>query len=172
MSINLSFVKTKNTLSVAAHKKNLRDSIIAKIVEIDQHETLKFDNELLIFICNCIENALDIKMDKKALALDILHHVFELSQDDRLILGASIDFLCNNKLVKKMHTITKITRMTSDWFVRHLWNRLVDWIWSKFTAKSMIIQLATNHYNNYILYVLVTKIGLNYSIAVLILLLL
>jgi len=120
MSINLSFVKTKNTLSVAAHKKNLKDSIIAKIVEIDKHETLKFDNELLIFICNCIENALDVKMDKKALALDILHTVFELSMDDRMILGTSIDFLCNNKLVKKMHTFTKWSRLTSDFFVRHL----------------------------------------------------
>jgi hypothetical protein len=120
MSINLSFVKTKNTLSAAAHKKSLKDSIIARIVEIDRHEALKFDNELLIFLCNCIENASDAKMDKKTLALDILHTVFELSQDDRAILGTSIDFLCNNKLVKKMNTLTKWSRLTSDFFVRHL----------------------------------------------------
>jgi hypothetical protein len=75
-------------------------------------------------------------------------------------------------MVKKINTITKWSRITSDWVSRHLWNRFVDWLWNKFTAKSIVVQLATNHYNNYILYVLVSKIGLNYSIAVLILLLL
>jgi hypothetical protein len=120
MAINLSFVKPKHSLQVASHKKNLRDSIIKKVQEIDQYETLKFDNQLLIFLCTCIENSVEIKTDKKALALDIFNHIFELSQDDKHIIGKAIDFLCDNGMVKKINTITKWSRITSDWVSRHL----------------------------------------------------
>ena len=72
MSINLSYINTKHTLQVAKHKTDLRSAIVTKVQEIENHKALKFDNELLIFVCNCIENALDIKMDKKVLALQVM----------------------------------------------------------------------------------------------------
>lgn len=108
MSINLSFINTKHTLQVAKHKNDLCSAIVAKVQEIDRYKALKFDNELLIFVCNCIENALDVKMDKKMLALMIYEKLFdELSHDDKEIISSSIEFLWSNKLIKKMPKVKK-----------------------------------------------------------------
>lgn len=112
MSINLSFINTKHTLQVAKHKSDLCGAIVAKVQEIEKYNLLKFDNELLIFVCNCIENTLDVKMDKKVLALQIYEQLFgELSHDDKVIISSSIDFLCNNKLVKKMPKVKKYAKI-------------------------------------------------------------
>ena len=115
MSINLSYINTKHTLQVAKHKTDLCMAIVAKVQEIEKYGALKFDNELLIFVCNCIENALDVKMDKKTLALQIYEELFEISPDDKAILSSSIDFLCNNKLVKKMPTVKKVASIIWHW---------------------------------------------------------
>lgn len=123
MAINLSYVKTKNTLQVAAHKTDLLGAIVAKVEEIDNHTKLKFDTELCVFICRCIENALECKkkkIDKKTLAFEVYDKLFEMSSDDRAIISTLIDFLCNNKLIKKIPTLYKWGRLTSDFFTRHL----------------------------------------------------
>jgi len=112
MSINLSYINTKHTLQVAKHKTDLRSAIVTKVQEIDNYKALKFDNELLIFVCNCIENALDVKMDKKVLALQIYEQLFdELSHDDKSILSSSIEFLWSNKLIKKMPKVKKYAKI-------------------------------------------------------------
>ena len=112
MSINLSYINTKHTLQVAKHKTDLKSAIVAKVEEIDNYKALKFDNELLIFVCNCIENALDVRMDKKVLALQIYEQLFEeLSQDDKSILSSSIEFLWSNKLIKKMPKVKKYAKI-------------------------------------------------------------
>lgn len=117
MSINLSYMNTKHTLQVAKHKTDLRSAIVAKVEEIENHKALKFDNELLIFVCNCIENALDIKMDKKVLALQIYEQLFdELSPDDKAILSSSIEFLWSNKLIKKMPKVKKYAKILFNSF--------------------------------------------------------
>ena len=119
--INLSYIKPKNTLQTAEHKTVLLTSIVAKVKEIEDHGALKFDNELLIFVCSCIENALESKkVDKKHLALEIYSALFELSADDLKIIGTSIDFLCNNKLVKRIPSITKYCRMFENYIVNKL----------------------------------------------------
>lgn len=121
MAINLSYVKTKNTLQIAEHKTSLCSAIVAKVEEIDNHTKLKFDTELCVFICRCVENALDNKkIDKKKLAFEVYDKLFEMSSDDRTIISNLIDFLCDNKLIKKVNTIKKWSRLTSDFFVRHL----------------------------------------------------
>lgn len=120
MSINLSYIKPKHSLHKAEHNNVLRKSIVAKIQLIDNYTALKFDNELLIFLCSCIENSLEYKQDKKELALEILGHLFELSSDDKEILSVSIDFLCNNKLVKKIPRITKYALMFGDFVMNKL----------------------------------------------------
>lgn len=120
--LNLSYIKTKNTLQVAEHKSLLCLSIVEKVKEIEKYGSLKFDNELLIFVCSCIENALDVakKVDKKKIALDIYEVLFEISSDDRAVLSCAIDFLCNNGLVKKVNTLKKYARIMENYIMRKL----------------------------------------------------
>jgi len=97
-------------------------SIVEKVKEIEKYRSLKFDNELLIFVCSCIENALDVakKVDKKAIALEIYETLFEVTSDDRQVISCAIDFLCNNGLVKKVNTLKKYARIIENYIVRKL----------------------------------------------------
>jgi hypothetical protein len=120
MPINLSYIKTKNTLQKAEQKSELCLAIVEKVQAIDGYASLKFDNELLIFVCSCIENAVKHKIDKKCLVLEIYHLLFETTTDDKSIIGNSIDFLCNNKLVKKIPSITKYALIVENYIMNKL----------------------------------------------------
>ncbi len=115
MSINLTFIKPKNTLKLAAHKSDLITSIVAKVKEIENYSGLKFDNELLIFVCNCIENALTGKIDKKTLCLEIFDQLFALTLAEKNIISCSVDFVCNNKLVKTIPLFQKYLRIITNY---------------------------------------------------------
>ena len=88
MSVNLVYLQPKNKLKELARKNELFDLIVEKILHIKDYTGLKFDNELLVFVCNCIENGLHnkkkkYKLDKKALCLEIYQKVFTLNEKER-----------------------------------------------------------------------------------------
>ena len=122
MAINLSFVKTKHSLFEASQRSALCAAICDRVREVDNYEKLKFDNELLIFLCSCVENSIDkkdkVKIDKKTLVFEVLDKLFDMSSDDKAIISASIEFLHSNKLIKKVGTVKKYARLASDWFLK------------------------------------------------------
>lgn len=121
MSINISYIKTRNSLSVASHKSTLCNAIVTRVQEIDKFNTLLHDNELLIFICNCVENALETKkIDKKQLVLEIYGKLFDMTDDDKAIIAKSIDFLCDNRLIDKVPVIQKYTSIMSNYLKKKL----------------------------------------------------
>ena len=124
MAINLSFVKTKHSLWEASQRSALCAAICDRVREVDNYEKLKFDNELLIFLCSCVENSVDkkdkIKINKKALVFEVLDKLFDMSSDDKAIISASIEFLHSNKLIKKVGILKKWSRLTSDFFLKRL----------------------------------------------------
>lgn len=104
MSVNLVYLQPKNKLKELARKNELFDMIVEKILEIKDYTSLKFDNELLVFVCNCIENGLykkkkKYKLDKKTLCLEIYHKVFTLTEKEKEQISNSIEFLCQNKMI-------------------------------------------------------------------------
>jgi len=122
MAINLSYIQTKHSLWEASQRSALCAAICDRVKEVDNYEKLKFDNELLIFLCSCVENSVDkkdkTKIDKKALVFEVLDKLFEMSSDDKTILSASIEFLHSNKLIKKVGTLKKYSRLASDFFFK------------------------------------------------------
>ena len=112
--INLDFVKPKNKLKVQKYNSELFNLIVAKIKEIEGYEKLRFDNELLKFVCTCIENGVKVKtdkdktkIDKKKLVMEIYATVFTMTDSEKTVLGNSIDFLCDNKMIKQYSGIKK-----------------------------------------------------------------
>jgi len=111
--INLSFVKPKNKLKIDKYNSELLNLICDKIKEIDNHPNLKWDNELLKFVCECIENGLHSdnenkqKTNKKQLCIDVYTKVFTLNEAEKVILTNSIQFLCDNKLIIKFSHLEK-----------------------------------------------------------------
>ena len=104
MSVNLVYLHPKNKLKELARKTELFNIIVEKIEGIKDFNSLKFDNELLVFVCNCIENGLHnknkkYKLDKKLLCLEIYQKVFTLTEKEKEQISNSIEFLCQNKMI-------------------------------------------------------------------------
>ena len=112
--VDLSYVKPKNKLKRDQYNNELKKQIIQKMKEFDNLGSLKFDNELLKFVCSCLENSLKPKYekkqktDKKALVIEIFNDLFNLNEDEKKKLGNNIDFLIGNELVEKIHVVKEV----------------------------------------------------------------
>ena len=111
--INLSFIQPKNKLKLLKYNNELTNLIIEKIKEIDSYIGLKFDNELLKFVCNCIENGLKEKhekknkTDKKQLCIDVYNKCFTLTDSEKVIIINSIQFLHDNNMIEKVNSVKR-----------------------------------------------------------------
>lgn len=117
MSINLSYIKPKNTLHAACQKSDLCDAIISKVQSITNYEAHRSNNELLIFIMNCVENTVSSKkINKKVLVLEIFSKLFpQVPSEEIEMIGETIDFICNNNLIQAIPFITKYTGIFSNY---------------------------------------------------------
>ena len=120
--INLDYVKVENKLKVQQYNSELFALIVAKIKEIEGYDKLRHDNELLKFVCVCIENGVNEKYetakkktDKKKLAMDVMNAVFTMNDSEKLIVSSGIDFLCDNKMVIKYSGFKKYTSIIGSY---------------------------------------------------------
>jgi hypothetical protein len=95
---NLPKLKLSKTAKSTILTNQIRDFIVADISKIPNFETLKTDLELIKHICNMIENLektdLDPKIDKKAIALDVIKLLFpDLTTDQTMFIDSFIDFI-------------------------------------------------------------------------------
>jgi hypothetical protein len=110
---NLPKLKLSKTAKSTILTNQIRDFIVADISKIPNFETLKTDLELIKHICNMIENLektdLDPKIDKKAIAIDVIKLLFpDLTTDQTMFIDTFIDFIVSNSMVAKMSTMTNI----------------------------------------------------------------
>lgn len=113
--VDLSFVKPKNKLKRDQYNIELKKLIIEKMKQFDNLGSLKFDNELLKFVCACVENGLNkkyekkYKTDKKSFVLEIFQDLFNLNEDEKKRLSNNIDFVISNELVEKVNVVKKLS---------------------------------------------------------------
>lgn len=64
----------------------------------------KLDNELLTYITNMVEHFVlkTDKIDKRQFVLDFMKNNFSATDDELIIIGKVIDYLHNNKQIKKL----------------------------------------------------------------------
>jgi hypothetical protein len=78
------FVKVKNKLKRTQYNIELKKQIIERMKQFDNLGSLKFDQEMLRFVCSCLENSFKPKYekkqktDKKALVIEIFNELFNL----------------------------------------------------------------------------------------------
>lgn len=116
------------TLTSTAKKHAISELTISNIVEkfkvIPNLQNLKMNSDLLSAICNAVENIeteahkLDKKIDKKEIVMSILQQLFVLNPQEVDITSKMIDFLCENKMVKKIEktTIGKVKKYLPSFF--------------------------------------------------------
>lgn len=100
------------------------DKIVMKVTEIPRHTDYKMDLEMLTMICVMVEHLIDnkdkkIKINKKDIVFDVYKRVFgNLKPEDLTIIDKNIQYLFENKRIKKKSILTVVSSSVCDWFYR------------------------------------------------------
>ena len=126
MSNPLHYIKTKNSLRKKEKLHTIEQCIVDKIQrDIDMSklkENNHVDNELILFVCYCVEELIKKKynVDKKQFVVDILTKAFNgnISKLEINKIKLQIDFAHENQLIKKVELNYKVRMIFWDWFSR------------------------------------------------------
>jgi len=102
---DLSVITIKNGLFTDFRFNEVKTAIVKRLTELNMiHLKYKLDNEFLTLLTNLIEYlvAKKDKINKKALALEIMKDFFAATDDDLEIIGKNIEYLHNNRVIKKV----------------------------------------------------------------------
>ena len=102
----------------------IQNKIQNKLTQIPNYLELKNDLEIILYICNVIENEIKQNkaksIDKKQLVLDILQKIFKYTPDEILNINKHIDFMFLNELIKKVSDYEKTSTSALSWLYRRL----------------------------------------------------
>ena len=121
--MSLTIVPLKNNILLDVKVNDIKASIIKRIQELGlDNIKYKLDAEFLTLVCNLVEH-LVIKKDgiqKKSLAVDIFRTLFSinLTDEDVLTIERNIDFIHNNKAIKKVSWYKLYKTGLKEWFVK------------------------------------------------------
>ena len=112
-------VKFKNSLKQHDFVFSLIKKGKMKIMEIDNYQLLKLNQELTKYVSNAIEEemvkSLDEKVDKKEILIEIMKQVFtDLNDEDLKILEDQVLFLLDNKHIKKKNLLKLVYRLAKS----------------------------------------------------------
>ena len=119
---SLIFVKFKRHLMRSDIEKQLIDIIEQRITALPDYQTLRVNPELILLVCNLIENGLTKKhkSDKKALCLKVLNHIFSYNNTENQQVDDTVEFLHSTKKIKKVSLAHKLVVLGADWIKRKL----------------------------------------------------
>jgi hypothetical protein len=121
--MSLTIVPLKNNILLDVKVNDIKASIIKRIQELGlDNIKYKLDAEFLTLVCNLVEH-LVIKKDgiqKKSLAVDIFRTLFSinLTDEDVVTIERNIDFIHNNKAIKKVSWYKLYKTGLKEWFVK------------------------------------------------------
>jgi len=104
--MSLELVSINNDLALDVKRNEIKSKIIARINELGiTITTYRLNNEFLLLICNLVEHLVNkkkYKIDKKILVVEILNQLFTLNAVEKANVESNIEFLWNNKNIKKV----------------------------------------------------------------------
>ncbi len=119
-------IQLKNSLQSFALENTLIKTIVDKIKLIPMYEQLKHDIEITEHVCNLVENSVihnkkSRPIDKKQLVIKIMAQLFNLNSDaDKKVVDQHIDYLFNNKMIRKISIATKLLKSARNYFLNTL----------------------------------------------------
>jgi hypothetical protein len=120
MTEDLSYLKTQNSLRKTEKKNKIRKIVVNRVKQIDNYQSLKDEQEILLFCCNSIENLVKTKygIDKKELVVEIMTNLFNLNVQEQETLRQTIQFLFDNLLIKLVPKTEKLKYFVISWIKR------------------------------------------------------
>jgi len=105
--VTLPPIAMKNSCKSVMLRASLKKALVEHVKEEVGTSTaeMKLHPQLVKLVCTMVENSINNnkkkKIDKKALVIEVLSEVFTLNANDKEVLSKDIDFLIDNKLIKK-----------------------------------------------------------------------
>jgi len=102
MSLNL--VSITPNLALDVKNAEIKDKVIKRLTDLKLADTkYKNSSDILLLICNLVEHLTrDKKISKKAIVMDIVDTLFNLTPEEQLIINDNIEFLHSNHAIKKL----------------------------------------------------------------------
>lgn len=116
---DLSVITIKNGLFTDFRFNEVKLAIVKRLTELNMiHLKYKLDNEFLTLLTNMIEYLVSKKdkIDKKSLALEIMKDFFAATDEDLEIISKNIEYLHNNKVIKKVSFWKLFKAGLCEWF--------------------------------------------------------
>ena len=104
-------LKLKNSTKQYFKRARLREAIIQEIQQLpDFNRDLKFDNEIIEAVLQIINEKFykQSHEERKDIAINILKDLFTLTPDEINIITKTIDYMYENKIIKKHSAILKM----------------------------------------------------------------
>jgi len=112
--------KIKNLNKIA----ELSKGIIAKVQSMPDLQELKLDLDIILYVCNIIENNIKQNetksLDKKKIVVDIINKCTPLNATEINILNKMIEFLHSNHLIQKIGKIEKNGYKLLNWAIKKI----------------------------------------------------
>ena len=117
-------IKETDKIKRLVKLSELSKSIVAKIQAMPEVNELKFDLDIILYVCELIEN--NIKqtetksIDKKNIVIGILQKCYPFAAPELLILKKMIEFLHSNHLIKQVTKIEKTGNKVLNWMIKKI----------------------------------------------------
>ena len=87
--------------------------------EIPKIYEMKENPELILTICNCVENIIKKtdNCDKKKIVLEVMKSLFNLNNDEITKVDSSIECFWSNNMITKIKRIEKVSKIVGGWFI-------------------------------------------------------
>lgn len=118
-------VQMKHSLALHEKEEAIKQALIQKINKIPNNHLLKHDPEIILWCCNILEEAYQVyidgkKPDKKNIVTTIFTLVFNLTKPEQEAVEKTIQFLWNNKRIKRVKLHKKVLNTVWDWACRRI----------------------------------------------------
>ena len=117
-------IKLNDKLKHLEKIAELSKAIIAKIISLPDLPDLKLDLDIILYICNIMENEIkqnSVKsIDKKSLVVSILSKIHPHTPIELALLNKHIEFLHSNKLINKITKLEKSGSQLFQWALKKI----------------------------------------------------
>jgi glycerol-3-phosphate cytidylyltransferase-like family protein len=88
--------------------------------EIPKIHEMKEQPELILMICNAVENIIkkSDNCDKKKIVIEVMKSLFNLNNDEITKVDSSIECFWSNNMITKIKRIEKVSKIVGGWFIR------------------------------------------------------
>jgi hypothetical protein len=120
--MSLEIISPKNHILKNWKTEEIKNQIIERIKQFPNYSQYKADVEFLLMVCNLVEYLVNKKdkISKKELLLEIYNNVFPLNPDEVKNIEANVDFLWNNKKIKKVSFYKLFKTNIYEWVKRKI----------------------------------------------------